>query len=223
MNKQVLVVAPHPDDETLGCGGSLLRHKQLGDDIHWLIVTNMSEECGYSESQVEKRTQEILEVENAYGMASTHTLKYMPAGLDKVPTGDLVAAISKVIQEIKPAIVYTPYRYDVHSDHKACFDAAISATKQFRAPFIESIRVYETLSETDFNLNPIHTFSPNLWIDISDFIEEKLRIMEIFSSELGDFPFPRSIQALRAQSQLRGSQIGAEAAEAFMLLKDVQR
>lgn len=222
MSKKVLVVAPHPDDETLGCGGTLLKHNASGDSLHWLIATTMSTDVGFTQSQITQRDKEIEQVGQHYQFDSVTQLPFLPAQLDQISTGELVASFSHVIQTVKPNIIYVPYRYDVHSDHKHCFDAAISATKAFRAPFIQSIRAYETVSETDFNLDPMQKFNPNLWVDTAKYLNDKLKIMACYQSELGLFPFPRSVETITALAQLRGSQIGVNSAEAFMILKDIQ-
>ncbi|MGI2024261.1 N-acetylglucosaminyl deacetylase, LmbE family [Shewanella morhuae] len=220
--KIVLVVAPHADDESLGCGGSLLKHKKNGDEVHWLIVTQISSNSGYSDEAVLNRQNEVLAVTEQYGFKSVHQLAYSPALLDTQSKSNLVDAFSIIINQIKPQIVYTPFRNDVHSDHEVVFDVVASTTKSFRYPFIEKILAYETLSETDFNIKPGNTtFSPNVFVDISEFMEKKILILKLYTSELGEFPFPRSIKAIRSLGHVRGAQAGCDSAEAFMLLKEI--
>ena len=127
----VLVIAPHPDDETLGCGGTLLRHIANGDTVHWLIVTDMQTEYGFSEMQVNRRQTEIQKVTTAFGFSKVHSLGLPPAKLDTLPITDLVSSIGQVIKDILPTVVYLPFRGDVHTDHAAVFDAAASCTKWF--------------------------------------------------------------------------------------------
>lgn len=219
----ILVVAPHPDDETLGCGGTLLKHIASGDSVHWVIVTSIGAEQGFSNERVCSRTDEIERVASAYGFAGLHFLGFPTMTLDMVPKRDLISSLSKVVQSVRAQVVYVPYRNDAHSDHAAVFDAAVSCAKNFRYPSVRSVRAYETLSETEFGLRPDDPgFRPNLFIDISPFLERKLEIMNIYASEMGEFPFPRSEITLRAQASLRGSQAGVRAAEAFMMLKEVQ-
>ncbi|EKE75429.1 LmbE family protein [Gallaecimonas xiamenensis 3-C-1] len=144
--------------------------------------------------------------------------------MDALPLGQLIGAISPVINRIAPQWVYVPYRNDAHSDHQVVFDAVMSATKSFRYPFIKRLMTYETLSETDFGLKPEDGgFRPNIYVDISQHLDKKLDILDIFSSEMGEFPFPRSRKALSALAALRGVQSNAEAAEAFMLLKEINQ
>lgn len=218
--KKIIIVTPHPDDETLGCGGTILKNKEAGHEIYWLIITSMDEAI-YSKSQIKKRSNEINKVASLYGFKETFQLSYQAAKLDEIPMSSLVADIGKVFQEVCPTIIYAPYRNDIHSDHKVVFDATMSCTKWFRYPSIEKVLVYETLSETDFIMEPDAIgFRPNVFVNISDFIDEKLEIMKIYQSEMGEHPFPRSEEAIRALATLRGSAAGVKAAEAFMLVKE---
>ena len=219
---KVLIVAPHADDESLGCGGTILRHISEGDEVHWLLVTGMSEASGFTENQIKAREEEIIQVHARYGLAERYELYLTPARLETLPKGEIVNAISTIIKRVEPEIVYTVYRNDAHSDHEIVFDAVMSSTKSFRYPFIKRVLVYETISETDFGMKPEDGgFRPNVFNNISDFLEEKLNILDIFESEMGDFPFPRSRKVLTALSQLRGAQSNCEAAEAFMLIKEI--
>lgn len=215
-----LVIAPHPDDETLGCGGTLLRARAEGDDIYWLIVTGISEAQGFSAERVISRAAEIDRVAEAFGFAETIRLDFPTTTLDAVPMGELVGAISQAARRIEPTDIYLPYRRDVHSDHAAVFDAAISVSKWFRYRSVERVFVYETLSETDFDLSPDSPgFRPNVFVDISDTIDRKIEIATIFKSEFAEHPFPRSFEGMRALATLRGAASGFKAAEAFMLLR----
>jgi LmbE family N-acetylglucosaminyl deacetylase len=220
--KSVLVIAPHPDDETLGCGGTLLRHKSEGDSIHWLIATRMDMSIGFSEEQIAHREAQLRCVTDVYGFNSVNGLDFITTRLDEMPMGDVVGSISSVIKEISPHTIYLPYRGDVHTDHRVVFDAVISCTKWFRYPCIKRILSYETLSETEFGINPdSNGFRPNVFVDISTYMDKKLEILGAYATELGAFPFPRSIEAVQAQALLRGATAGCTAAEAFMLLKEI--
>lgn len=215
----ILVIAVHPDDETLGCGGTLLKHKEKGDTISWLIVTNVSEEIGYSSEFVLNRQIEIQKVADMYRFDNVVKLNLPTCGLDEIPLSSLVNLFSEKIQELKPDTIILPYRNDVHSDHRQSFDAAYSCTKSFRYPYITKILMCETLSETEFAPALCsNTFIPNVFIDISNYIDEKLEIMSIFSSELMQDNLPRSYSAIQALATYRGSRIGVDYAEAFMLL-----
>ena len=218
MNK-VLVISPHPDDETLGCGGTLIRHKKEGDEIHWLIMTNVNSSEKKSHSVKEK---EIREVSKAYNFDSTSRTKFLTSELDSAPRKEIIQVISKVFEEIQPNYLYLPFKNDIHSDHSIVFDAAASCTKSFRYPYVKKVMIYETISETEFAIRPDkEQFKPNLWIDISDYIDEKIEIMSLYESEIGKEPFPRSEQNIRSLAKFRGSTVGALSAEAFILLKEI--
>jgi LmbE family N-acetylglucosaminyl deacetylase len=220
--KTVLVVAPHADDETLGCGGTILKLKAEGCELHWLLVTEMTVDGGFSSAQVDERNREISIVSEGYGFSQVHRLGFLPSQLDVMSKSALVSAISSVVSNIRPEIVYTVFRDDAHSDHEVVFDAVISATKIFRHPYVKRTLAYETLSETDFSLKPgLTAFRPNVFVNIEDYVEEKINLMKIFRSEIGEFPFPRSPKAIEALASLRGVQAGCLSAEAFMLLKEV--
>jgi len=220
--KKILAVAVHPDDETLGCGGSLLRHKAEGDKIYWLIITNISEEGGYSPDQVEKRQKEIDRVAGFCGFDEVFKLDFPTTELDQIPTVQLLTGINNVINKIRPEILYIPFHSDVHTDHQITFKALMSCTKNFRYPFIRRILMYETLSETEFAPPlPKYAFLPNVFVDITDFFERKCESMLLYQGEVMAAPYPRSLEAIEALAKYRGSRIGVKYTEAFMLLLDI--
>jgi LmbE family N-acetylglucosaminyl deacetylase len=136
----------------------------------------------------------------------------------------VVNSLTIALRRIQPHVVYLPHPYDVHSDHGVVFQAAATCLKWFRLATVEEILAYETLSETEFGLDvSVRPFSPNVFVDISPWLERKLEIMRIFASEMGNFPFPRSEHAIRAQASGRGASMGCEAAEAFALLRSLRR
>ena len=217
---RTLVVAPHPDDETLGCGGTLLRRKNEGSKIAWLLVTRMSVNQGWSQSQIEARNQEIEKIQNFFDFDDVFKLEFDATQLDQLPISELVIAISDVLHRFKPTEVLVPHPSDVHTDHRVTFDATVSSVKWFRSPSISRVLAYETLSDTEFGLSGHNRFHPNVFVNIGDQLEMKLRAIEIYQSEVQDFPFPRSRQAITALAKLRGSNSGFQAAEAFELLRE---
>lgn len=222
MNK-VLIIAVHPDDETLGCGGVLLKHKDSGDNIHWLIATDIKESDGFKKEIVEKREVEIKLVEQLYGFESAHRLGVSAMRVDECSTSDLINKISKVIKKVKPNIVYLPFKSDVHSDHRHIFEAAYSCTKTFRYPYIKKIYMFETLSETEFSPSTKEdSYNPNVFVDISDYMDKKIQIMRTYVSEISEHPFPRSERNILALGTLRGATANCEYAESFMLLKEIK-
>jgi len=220
---KTLIVAPHPDDELLGCGGSLLRRVDEGGMVAWLLMTAITEGAGWSAERIQQRAAEIDQVRKGLQIAPHHlyALGFPTAELDRIPMGILVEKISEVFADFQPDEVLLPYPGDVHSDHRVTFEAASACTKSFRYPSIKRVLAYETPSETDFGIDPRDSgFKPNVFIDIGGQLERKIELMKIYASEKGEFPFPRSEKVLRAIEQLRGSQAWFGAAEAFMLLRE---
>ena len=180
--KKICVIAVHPDDETLGCGGTLLKH--------FKNVFNL----GLEELR-----------------------------LSDISLNDIIPLISKIFKEVKPEIIYMPNRSDVHSDHKAIFNAVLSCTKSFRYPFIRKVLMMEVISETDFSLGlPETMFIPNYYVDISETFEQKIQIMKMYESEMLEYPHTRNESTMTALNRYRGSLIGTEYAEAFMAIKIVE-
>ena len=222
LNDTIIVFAIHPDDETLGCGGALLHHKESGDSIHWVIGTRMSTEKGFKKDLIEKRENEINEVAKAFQFDGIHRLNLDTTCCDQYSTNELVDKCSEIINKVKPTIIYLPFKGDAHSDHRICFDAMYACTKSFRYPFIKRVLMMETLSETDFSVPVIeNVFIPNVFINISAFIDKKCQIMSIYESECRDHPFPRSVETIRSLAKVRGAAAGVNYAESFMLLKDI--
>jgi len=215
---RILVIAVHPDDETLGCGGTLLKFKATGKKIHWLICT----ESDPLKDFYAVREKELEEVANRYKFDSVHNLRLKTMRVDEYTMSELVGKISAVIKEVKPNIIYLPFKGDVHSDHRKIFEAAYSCTKIFRYPFVRKVYMLETLSETEFAPSTISdSFIPNVFVDISVYMDEKIEIMKVYQSELGEHPFPRSERNLKALATLRGATAGCEYAESFVLLKEI--
>lgn len=216
----IIVIAPHPDDEVLGVGGTILRCKDAGAKVAWLIVTGINSDAGWSDEKIKQRTDEIKRVTKLFNFDSVFELNFPTTQLDQVPMSDLVGAISNVFKAFEPEEVFVPHPSDIHTDHRVVFDAVASCTKWFRYPSVKRVLAYETLSETDFGLGVSQAFRPNVFINIEPYLDHKLRAMDIYSSELGNFPFPRSHEAIRALATIRGAVSGFMAAEAFELLRE---
>ena len=217
--KKILIVSVHPDDETLGCGGTLLKHKANGDEIHWLICTALDKNHSYYDI----RQNEIKKVSSLYNFKTTTNLKLQTMQVDEYSMSSLISKISKVVNDIQPSTIYLPFKGDIHSDHRRIFEASFACTKSFRYPFIKSIYMMETLSETEFAPSiSENSFVPNVFVDISEFLEKKIEIMKVFESEIGKQPFPRNEKNIRALATFRGATCNCDYAESFMLLKEIK-
>jgi len=219
--KRILFVSVHPDDETLGCGGTILKCKTDGHKVFWLNLTSGSLEhpYGFSQDSIDKRRQTILDVIDAYHFDGFENLEFPTQMLDSVEPRILIGGIKQVYDKIKPDTLFIPNRSDIHSDHRVAFDVLFAAAKNFRSPYIKETLMYETLSETEFAPALLEkAFIPNTFIDISEFMEDKIRIMKLYDTELMPDPLPRSIHAIKGLAAFRGSRIGVQYAEAFQLI-----
>jgi LmbE family N-acetylglucosaminyl deacetylase len=220
---KILVIAPHPDDETLGCGGTLLRHRAAGDELHWAIVTK-AHTPEWPEATLARKSKEIDAVAAAYGMTSVMRLGLPTTRLDTLPKGDLIASLRKPIESVRPDIIYLIHTGDVHTDHHAVFVGVMSVLKTFYMKSLGVTRIlsYETLSSTEAAA-PLSAsaFVPNVYRDITAHLQSKLEIMAMYESEVQAEPMPRSASAIRALARYRGASIGVEYAEAFTLIREV--
>lgn len=218
---KVLVVAVHPDDETLGCGGTILKHKAQGDEIYWLVVTGpiKGDHPAFTDEFIANRNALVDRVADAYGFNETIKLNLPTQKLHAVDLKDIIVKVADVFKRIQPDTIYMMYNNDVHSDHRVAFDAVYSCTKSFRYPFINSILMIEALSETEFSLATQATaFVPNVYVDITKYIDKKLEIMDLYDTEVMQEPYPRSLSSIKALARVRGSRAGVMYAEAFQLL-----
>jgi len=212
--ERVVVISVHPDDETLGCGGTILKHLKKGDEVHCVLVTS-----GNSEQTVIWN-----KVKTAFGFTSVIELDFPELDLADISLNKLIPAFADVFNKIKPTVLYLPNRSDVHSDHQAVFKAVSACTKAFRYPFIEKVLMCEVISETDFALPvPEAVFVPNYFVDITDEMQKKLEIFKLYESELLPYPSTRNESTITALNRYRGSLIGSEYAEAFVSLKTIVR
>ena len=215
---KVVVISPHPDDETLGCGGTILRHKNKKDIVHLLVFTDVFEKNGWNKKFVKSRRSEIDKLVKIYKLDSYTNLGIPTKEVDKIDLSILIDKLDKILKKLKPEIIYFPYNNDIHSDHQIISKVTAACIKPFRNSFVKKALMYEVLSETNFNILDNNSFKPNYYINISAYISKKLSILKIFKSEFKLHPFPRSIDAVKSLSIIRGSESNFKFAEAFKLI-----
>jgi len=206
--KRVLVVAPHPDDETLGVGGTIAKHSAQGDEVFVLMVSGHLPPI-YSRKAYEETVSEAYSAFSVLGVKKSEFLEIPATMIGDQPLHEVNGRISKVVNDFNPHIVLCPYP-DRHIDHRLVFDSVMVATRPLGAgKDIKIVAAYETLSETHWNAPHIEpNFTPNWVVDISDHISEKLNALECYKSQISEFPGPRSIEAVEALAKFRGTQAG---------------
>ncbi|MFV0645155.1 MAG: PIG-L deacetylase family protein [Sphingomonadaceae bacterium] len=222
-SRRILVVAPHPDDEILGCGGTMARLANQGCQVHVLIVTT-GKPPAYSAESVAQVRREMEAAHSIIGVTQTHELDFPAAGLASVPASELNSAVGEAISGIRPDTLYLPFIGDIHADHQHVFMAAMVAARPRHNNAPAQIYCYETLSETNWYAPPItQAFVPNCFADISSTLEQKLKAFSCFASQARPFPEERSPEAIEALARMRGATVHLKAAEAFMLVREIKR
>jgi LmbE family N-acetylglucosaminyl deacetylase len=219
----VLVISVHPDDETLGCGGTMLRHVAGGDDVYWLIATQAHEPT-WTKATISAKAMEVENVAMAYGVREFQKLGLPSGRLDALPLGEMIEGIRQQVARWRPQIVYLVHGGDIHTDHYAIFTATMSVLKPFymNKQGVRRVLSYETLSSTEAAPSQIHrVFAPNVFIDIGSHIDRKIEIMNLYATELHGDPLPRGPGAIRALARFRGATIAVDYAEAFMLVREI--
>lgn len=217
----VLVIAPHDDDEVLGVGGTIAKHVSRGDRVYVCIVTSGKEPL-FTAEDMEVLAQETARVHAFLGVAHTYFLGFPAAMLEDVPRYQLNQQLMDVIFETKPEIVYLPHFGDMQKDHTLTAEAAMVGLRPKYPHVVREIYAYETLSETEWNIpHPKNMFIPNVFSDISDFLDTKLQALAMYTTQVADFPNPRSVEAVSCLAKLRGSTINVRAAEAFYLIRKI--
>ena len=219
--RRIAVVAPHPDDEILGCGGTMARAAAQGVQVHVVVVTRGQPPL-FDEALVDRIRQETLRAHRMLNVADTHFLDFPAAALDQVPAAELNHALSSVLSRIQPDLLLAPFIGDIHLDHQIVFNAALVHARPRSATAPACVLAYETLSETNW-LAPGVTpaFVPNVFIDISDTIDAKIEAFSTFHSQVKPSPDERSIETIRALATLRGSTVYRNAAEAFVMVRHI--
>jgi LmbE family N-acetylglucosaminyl deacetylase len=220
---KVLAIAVHPDDETLGCGGTLLKHIKNGDEVHWLLLTS-AQRPKFSDEMIAQQKRQIEAVLEAYPFSGFDWIKLATTELEMLALNDIIEPIKKVVEKIRPELIYIPNRSDVHSDHRVSFQACMAVMKSFymKSLGIKKILACEVISETDAAAPlPENIFLPQIFNDVSKEHKRKLEIMALFESELHPGFMPRSLSSIEAFARYRGSTIGVEYAEAFMLIREI--
>ena len=224
----ILVVAAHPDDEILGCGGTMAKHVKQGHQVNVLIMAEGVTSRDSTRNR-KKRKNELSELTKAakiandlIGVKSLHLHDFPDNRLDSMDLLDLIIVIESYINKYQPSIVYTHHRGDVNIDHTIVHDAVLAATRPQPGHCVKTLLFFESASSTEWRPpQSIISFHPNWFIDISDTLEIKLQALEAYAGEMRTFPHPRSFDAMRYLSKWRGANVGIDSCEAFILGRNI--
>ena len=217
---KVLVIAQHPDDEVLGCGGTIAKHTKRGNEVYLCIITK-AYPADWSEEFLKNRPKEIEKSNKMLGIKKTYFLNFPTVKLDTIPQKELNGLISEIVDEVKPDIVYIPHKGDLNKDHRLTFEACLVALRPVGYK-VKRILSYETLSETEWG-QTIEPFIPNVYVDISETFNQKIEAIKAYKSEIRRYHHPRSLEIIESLARKRGSETGIEFAEAFILIRELIR
>jgi len=222
MNKNILILAPHPDDEVLGCGGTMKKYAESGSKVNVVILTRGTSKM-YSDERIENVRKEAKNAHKILGVKETIFFDFLAPELDTIPLSEISKVISDVINKLNIQIVYLPHRGDIHNDHRAVFNAGLVACRPVGQYSVKEIYSYETLSETEWAA-PFgdDIFVPTKFVNITEQMNHKLKAMECFISQLRTFPNPRSLESIEALAKHRGATVGFERAEGFLTIRNIE-
>lgn len=226
--RTVLVVAAHPDDEILGVGGTVARHVAEGDQVYAVILGEGQTSRGEHREDtsldiIEALHKNTLESARKIGYRDVFFAYFPDNRFDSIDLLDIVKTVEQMIHKLNPQIIYTHYSGDLNVDHQCTARAVLTATRPMADCCVEEILAFETLSSSEWNFDysAQPAFCPNVFVDITDYYQQKEQAMSCYVSELSTFPHPRSLTGMDVLSRTRGMTAGMERAEAFMLIRKI--
>jgi len=228
VSKKILVVAAHPDDEILGCGGTMAVHSIKGDEVYVLILgegitsRDVKRDRKKRDKEIEELRRAIEAANKIVGTKRTFLYDFPDNRFDSVPLLDIIKVIEKVKNEVVPDIVYTHHHGDLNIDHRLTFQAVMTACRPLKGESVKEIYSFEVLSSTEWSPDNSKYFMPNYFVDIKNTLKRKIMAMKRYKSEIRDFPHPRSAKAMEILAHNRGINVGLEYAEAFILIRKIK-
>jgi len=226
MSKRILIVASHPDDEVLGCFGTVARLIEEGYEAYTLILgegktsRDESRVVENKKDEIEVLNSEIQKANDIIGIKKVFVESFPDNRFDSVDLLDIIKVISKVKEEVNPDIIFTHYENDLNIDHRITYQAVITATRPMEDECVKEVYSFEILSSTEWNY-PL-SFSPDTYFDISDSLDLKLKAMNEYTSELCEYPHPRSLEGIEINAKYQGMRVGKKYVEAFKTIRAIK-
>ena len=219
---RILVVAAHPDDEVLGVGGTIAKYTERGHEVYTLILAD-GVGPRYPEEMKDELKRNATDAGKALGVKEVGFVDLPDEALETIPFIEVIKPIEKAIDKYQSDVVYTHHRGDANTDHQIVFRATIAATRPLRKTSVREVLCYECLSSTEQAPSYVeYAFLPNVFEDITLYLDKKIEAMKCYKSELLEYPHPRSIRAIKANGERWGMKIGVEYAEGFSLVYQIK-
>ena len=224
MSKVVLVVAAHTDDEVLGCGGAIANHVARGDKVYCIFIADgVSSRKGAIPKEFDDRSDSARRAHLELGICEAFYLGFPDNSLDTVSLLDIVQKIESIADSIKPQVIYTHHYGDLNVDHQITHRAALTAFRPIPESTVREIYTFEVVSSTDYQLGGDFQFTPNYFLDVTDVWFKKINALKMYDQEMRDPPHSRSYNHVEALAQHRGLSVGLMYAEAFMIVRHIQK
>ena len=220
MNKKILIVVAHPDDEVLGCFASVAKLIKEGNEAYTLILGEGKTSRGEGELEIKELHKEIKKANEVIGIKEVFIEKLPDNAFDTISLLEIVKVIEKYKNIVKPDIIFTHYENDLNIDHRITYQAVLTATRPMEDECVKEIYSFEILSSTEWNY-PL-TFSPDTFFDISDTIDLKIEAMNRYTSELCEYPHPRSLKGIELNAKYQGMRVGKKYVEAFKTIRNIK-
>lgn len=226
MNRTILILAAHPDDEVLGCGGTLARFADRGTTVHVAFladgVFSRTGDIGVQKAELSARRVAAQKACGILGVKSVFFGEFPDNRMDTIALLDIIKPIETLIAKYQPDTIFTHHAGDVNIDHRRIHEAVVTACRPQSGSSVKTLLSFEVPSSTEWQLpGSAPVFAPNWFVDISGTLERKLAALDAYSDELRNWPHPRSRRGVEYLARWRGATIGVEAAEAFILGRQI--
>lgn len=222
--KKILVIAAHPDDEVLGGGGTFIKHVLGGDIVYCLMLGQGAlARADSSVAELNNLCKEAKDASSFMGFKETHFLDFPDNSFDTVNMLRIIKEVEKYLKNIRPDVVYTHFENDLNIDHGIVSQAVLTACRPCNPDCPRELYAFETLSSTEWQSKNQRQFTPNVYIDIENVIDAKIEAMKKYAAEIRQYPHPRSIEGIKILAQYRGLESGLHFAEAFCLIRKIQK
>ena len=227
VKKNILVIAAHPDDEVLGCGGTIIKYSQKYNVFSVIVGKGYNSRINKKKNiskDLKLLKQHANKAAKIMGVKKTFFLSLPDNKLDTLPLLEIIQKIESIINKVKPEIIYTHHHGDLNIDHQIINKAVLTATRPTNKHIVKSVRTFEILSSSEWNFQNSNKkiFKPNLFIDITNELEKKIESFLCYKTEVKSFPHPRSKEGIKHLARLRGTTSGMKAAECFYILRSIE-